>query len=218
MDGKRRSLPLTLRPQSASLPFELPRRLLRQLVFGPRLTPGRRVIVGGNYAESTTRFLVELGIDAYNASSAKLNGPAWDAIIWLDLEPSPHGERSLLSAAALGHTASLLAALKPGGTATYAQRIAATAAGHEVACLEQHFTIFPGEINIEQWTSGRSLTLGWLQQKQVATRYAVATYERPATDIPASEWRRCATAVACGLSVPCCRWAAQTSEKSPVAA
>lgn len=203
MAGLARLAP-SLRPNLEEPTPSLPRRVLRHLTIPPGLGVGSRVIVGGDGADRASAFFTRLGITAEPAGIARLNEGHFDAAVWLDLEPAPTGDRSLLSRAALGRTAGLLATLRPFGSFLLVGRIDGPTAGHEAACLRRHLTPFLGRTRLA-FFADRTLSglFGNVRQG-----YAVASWQASTPDVAPTLWRQRATTTA---TVACCAWAESAS-------
>jgi hypothetical protein len=170
------------------------------LVLAHGLGVGSRMIVGGDESDLIADFFGRLGCLAETAGAAPLKEGRYHAAVWLELEPPPAADRSLLSPAALGRTAGLLATLRPHGLFVLVARINGPSAGHEAACLEQHVTRFPGQVRL---TFLADRTLSWLFGGTPGG-YAIASWQAPAEAVKPALWRR---KVAGTVPAACCRWA-----------
>ena len=202
--------PVAPAPQRGAAFPALPRRVVRHLVFAHGLGVGSRVVLGGDGAEAAATLLARIGMAAETAGFASLERASYDAAFWLDLSPAPPGERSLFSAAALGRTAGLLAAVRPGGWFVLISRVCEPEGSHDPGCLEQHLSAFPGTATLATFADRTVGNHARTITGEPRPAYAVLSWQAPAEPAEPSLWRRKATAAACGLDVPCCRWAAQT--------
>jgi SAM-dependent methyltransferase len=143
---------------------DLPRRVLRHLIFAHRLAVGSRVLDVGDGHEKFTNYLNGLGIEAdgfdemdpeQSTLSEALVPSSYDMIL---VHESLSTSASLLTRSTLQATAKLLGLLKPGGHLVFLDHRPATlfadAQGHDAGCYTQHLSPFPGTIATKSFPDG----------------------------------------------------------------
>ena len=202
---------------------DLPRVVLKRLLFGFGLAPGSRVLDVGSTGDSLVPKFEDLGIETLTwcpSSSARGSDADDDSTFIVqphvpDFSDDPFNliivrdqsvlQQSLLSAASIKTVVELGANLRPGATIAFLGSANQKREEHSDFCWERLLRLFPGQAQVEQLR-----TSAFRPSKRIVTHLRSLTL--PTTAIATSEWRRIA-AQAIVHDTNCCEQAAGFEER-----
>ncbi len=212
---------------------ELPRRIVRNLLFSNNLTVGSRVLdVGCGHGELVHR-LRRLGVEADGFDEsisavelAEANVPIAKFFSEIDslAEAEPYDciivrnfsafDDSLLSHQALHASARFFSSLIPRGRLVFLTRLEPATyefnspTSHTLSCFAQHLTVFPGTCSIQDIpdsiTARRSWR--WIVGQVPRAGYLKAQIQIPSRQLTWEDWSRTAEEGVRAESESCCRW------------
>lgn len=217
---------------------ELPKQIIRHLIFSHQLTVGNRVLDAGCGTGELAQYFAFLGFNAAGLDECpETIADAHEAAPELDFYcgkaseniPCPEHEfdlvivrdhvsfrQSLFSRAALRTTANLLSCVRPHGTLVILSKWNTLpdekSSVHSLSCYEKLLSCFGGSPVTSKFDCGRLHgTIAKLFGGSILSRYATIAARVPKQQILRSDWLQVADALLNEHAEPCCQQAVKVS-------